>query len=417
MKNLDIAEPIDRLISIQAATARAYKLIEDLGLHYKARGRQIGTYYRADCEIYREDCQVAIAKGSGKGTRETAIVGAVCEALECLSLTEDYFSANRIILNSHSILDQTPVRFERLTDSILADKNCPMSFRQYNHATEDKALLYPTIYSTPFYHRYARGEGDFYDYIKLMRYSSSTGVSIGACLDEVLVHSINECLERDAFGIFLLTTFLRGDQPIRAININSLPLDIKCRVKALEVAIGSAIGIIDLTTPGIGIPVFCAINLDDWSEGGFPTIKGFGCSPDKDYALERSVAELAQFIAICQDEPSTTKQYYDGFLRAEPIYINQCVRFNLGPILRTRGVDVEYDEIASLEAGRSVAEQAKFLTEYLSGKGFEVYFSENINFDDKFRVGHVLIPKLEQFYMNAFGGVVLPRKSWSEIHI
>ena len=405
----------DRNMSLIDTKKTAYNVIDLLGYYYEGYDRQIGPYQRSDGSIFKNDCESCLAKGSGKGVGENATVGAICEALESLSMTKDHYHAETVVLPSHSIFEQTQVQNERLTSSIMALENYPMGFRCYKDILGNRSLLYPAFLSTPYYNTYAKILGDDYDYKTLLRYSSSTGVSIGSCYEEVLVHSINECIERDAFGIFLLSALFTNIIPVRIVSHDTLPDGIKSRIKELEIAIGSRIGIFDLTVIDVQIPVFCAVNLDDWSNGNLPTIKGFGCSLDKDYALERSVAELAQFAAICFDEPLTTQIFYNSLLREEPAYLNQCVRLNLETILMAKGSSVDYNSIATWPAGSNVGEQTQLLIQKLYDKGFEVYFSENANYNNQLLVGHVFIPGLEQFYMNAFGGVVLPSKRWQKI--
>lgn len=404
-QNLNV--PRDRRLSLEEAAGVAYSAIAYLGLRHETSDREIGPYRRSDCSIHDAESGHAIVRGSGKGRGASATTGAVFEALEALSLGKDHFAATTILAPAHALLDQAITRDERLTASIAALDNNAMSFRRYESLYGNASLLYPTFYATPFYDRYAFERGDDYFYNPLLRYSSSTGVSSGSCRDEIVLHSIYELIERDAFGMFLLDLCFVRDARFRSVNIDTLPTETIKRVRDLEHAIASRILILDLTVPDIGIPVFCAVNVDDWSNGVFPIIKGFGCSANKAYALERSVAELAQFVAVCLDEPITTRDFYRKLLRDEPRYVNHCVNLPLAHISRQQTL-VEYDTVFDYEADGTLPEQRAFIVEFLGRKGFPAFFSANAAFGTSVQVGHVFIPKLEKFYMNAFGGLVLP---------
>ena len=407
--------PADRKLSLQQTLSLAHDFVARTGLRCVSREAQLGPYTRSDLSLYRIQDGSLVARGSGKGRGESATVGAICEALEALSLTAGHFEPMTKLALSHDIIAQNALQLERLTSSLGVGDNQMMSVRIYDRVGKSGQLLYPTFYANPYYPEHVRFSGDNYNYAKLMRYSSTTGVSLGSCKDEVLIHSICEALERDAFGMFLLNIFFSESGLIRDVDLESLPATFIRDIKLLEAAIGSRIKIFDLTMSDIGIPVFCAVAIDDWSRGTFPTIKGFGCSPDKAHALERSVSELAQFMEICFSEPAETEAFYAAMLKDEPIYLNVCVKMPLTEILRRKSITVSYDEIVGFAFNGDVHQQASFLTDVLTDKGFEIYYSEQSRFGGQLCVGHVFIPTLEKFYMNAFGCIVLPSPRWDRL--
>ena len=95
-----------------------------------------------------------------------------------------------------------------------------------------------------------------FDYTRMLRYSTNNGTAIGTDFAEAAIHAINERIERDAEGLFLIRTFLRDTpKPMRLVPVESLPSRLKTLAEDINRLTNERMFIIDITTD-IGVPSF-----------------------------------------------------------------------------------------------------------------------------------------------------------------
>lgn len=247
------------------------------------------------CQIFSSSGSL-VATGLGKGGKEAAVVGALFEAME------HYFTNRTYLISEHlSGLDVLAKSGGVLSKQIeaIVEENSAAQFPCVQHRCLQNSIpvAYPLGLFVPGYVDSicvdpSINPVDTFDYGRLSEYSSNSGVAIGMSKCEAVVHGVLEAAERDAVSRFMIQAFIRRTPgSLRKIKVETLPShlreladDVACEASAEEVSIYK----IDNR---FGFPTFVSW-MGKEVAGLFLT--GFGCSLDDDYAVERSLYELAQ---------------------------------------------------------------------------------------------------------------------------
>jgi len=256
-------------------------------------------------------------------------------------------------------------------------------------------------------------EYDRFDYTKYYKYSSNNGTATGVGVIEACIHGINELIERDATGLFLLSTFISiNPSPLRLIRRKTLPLGLQELWDRAEAEIACPIRLLDITSD-IEVPTCLAVAR---SPGLEVSHYGAGTSLDRSYAIERALLEVVQVCHLYADgsAPMGNLDREDAWILTLfdrlPRY-QQCVRLDLEQVIaETAYTAGAYDDLPT--PGRrvtSLEEYLDLLLDRLAARGYTAYRA--VHFEST-HTGIVwvdcVVPGLERFHLVRWGAGVLP---------
>lgn len=345
--------------------------------------------------------------GTGKGTQTQSRNGANFEALEHYFSSTHSMNENEIILkptNSIPEFISIPhiINFFKLSNKLiscfkyisLTDKNQQINFFP-------SYLSFPS-FSKEIYDQKRENFGDFFEYNKIVRYVSNSGTAIGLKIESALVHSINEIVERDSFSIFLIRAFLTNNYRIKIISPVTLPDDIAKYHRQIENRFQTKVIIIELEND-LGFPCYMTwTNIEIDSQ----FITGYGCSLSSSYAIFRALAEITQGASKYPD--FLEKKGVDLKLDKLNNYpkLKRCACIDLNPLLK-KSITIPFKKKGyDLKTPK---EHLNFQRNTLKKNGFKIWYREHST-AKKEGVSHVhvIIPKMENFFLITYGNIVIP---------
>ncbi|WP_433539878.1 YcaO-like family protein [Streptosporangium sandarakinum] len=152
-----------------------------------------------------------------------------------------------------------------------------------------RAIWYPAFARSPSCRSHPV-PGDDLRYESYLRYAYDSGTAAGVTEAEAVLHGLLEVVERDALSHALLDWYLDEAAPIRVIDPDGLPGDLRRLHAEARTRLGAPPLVIDMTSD-LGIPAYCAIPS---RAGPYPGVIGSGASLDPEYAVERALSEVVQ---------------------------------------------------------------------------------------------------------------------------
>ncbi|MFG0866923.1 YcaO-like family protein [Pseudomonas sp. FYR_7] len=235
--------------------------------------------------------------GYGKGSRNESEIGAMFESAEhWFSRFSNSQNENVQYQSSHAYIRSTSLTIN-LPLSVISDTPAGnIALRSYVQIGGSTKVLYPVALSTPKYVDDILTDSqkhplDSFDYSKIDRYCTNSGVAIGSNELEATIHGLLEAIERHSLSKFLVRVFLAMDSSaLRVIDKKTLPGALRQKVQCVEKEVGHSILIIELENE-FKVPVFCSV----LSGSRFLVeVAGYGCSLSREHALYRSLHEVAQ---------------------------------------------------------------------------------------------------------------------------
>jgi ribosomal protein S12 methylthiotransferase accessory factor len=268
-----------------------------------------------------------------------------------------------------------------------------------------------------------RDVGDHTDYGRVKSYSVNTGCAIGATEDEAVLHALNECVERDAFSLFLLRCVHDGATPPRRIARHVLPADAAALLADADAIVGHTVELFDLTTD-FGVPV---VLVFDRRDGAGPRGRyGLGASLLPRHALRRAVGELVQTALIARqlDNTAADALIHRALGRHPRLLAAATMRLpdtavDTPATARRFGTNGAPDPAANTAPGGAVdahpglaaapvAAQRRAVTERLLAAGHDVLVRPLVTLAHGTTVVQVQCPGLERFHLVVEGHVALP---------
>lgn len=345
--------------------------------------------------------------GWGKGAREAAAVGSLYEAMEHLLMDRHAAHAAEVRPVEDLIALLGPDLTGYLPGALLFDQiEETIATRRYTGLAGAADFHYPVALSAPTYAD-APVAADTFDYAPLRRYASNSGTAIGGNLEEALLHALNECAERDAISLFLLTHFFHaGNDALRVASPAGLPADVADLHRQVSQCVEADICLLDISsTPGITSCLAVAHRLYDHARP-----YGAGASLNPAHAARRALHELLQsHLALASDAAPACAG------RAASVHPVQSLQQwpRLQPSAR---MDIE-DRLASqpivavpLEdrpAG-PVDAQIQQLAQALKADGLVAGYNVVHSFDNGITLVNAVVPRFERFHLVTLGHVVVP---------
>ncbi|KRG73849.1 hypothetical protein ABB28_09045 [Stenotrophomonas chelatiphaga] len=397
--------PEERHFSLPDATRRIQAAYDALGIRYATS--VIGQDPCAALTELHDADGTLLTGGWGKGAREAAVVGSLYEAMEHLLM--DRHAAHdaqvRAVEDLIALLDPDLTRY--LPGALLFDQiEETIATRRYTGLAGATDFHYPVALSAPTYAD-APLPVDTFDYAPLRRYASNSGTAIGGSLEEALLHALNECAERDAISLFLLSHFFHaGNEALRVVSPAGLPADVADLYRQVSQCVDADICLLDISsTPGITSCLAVAHLCYDHARP-----YGAGASLNPAHAARRALHELLQsHLALASDATPVRAG------RAASVHPAQLLQQwpRLQPSAR---MDIE-DRLASqpivavrLEdrpAG-PVASQIQQISQALQADGLVAGYNVIHTFDNGITLVNAVVPRFERFYLVTLGHVVVP---------
>ncbi|MDN3265781.1 YcaO-like family protein [Streptomyces sp. CSDS2] len=299
---VEVFQAGERSLCLHKARALIEQAIDAAGL--TARLTDQGGAWR--CHLHRRGTpQVPVAMGGGKGESPTAQVGALFEALEHYRSDSLPFRQGHVVLRSPVQLLAEEFVGDPALAAVPADAaHTPLACRTHTAVDGSGSTLdVPVFIHHPSYlelgpRRRQILVADAFDYRPVGRYSTNSGTAIGADITEALVHALAETIERDAYSLLLVATFLtRTPAPLRLVEHGSLPASLQALHDRAEQYLADSVALIDMTTD-LDVPAFCA----HASARRGHLMQGYGASLSAEYAAQRALSELMQVAAVAQEE-------------------------------------------------------------------------------------------------------------------
>ncbi|MGV9363587.1 YcaO-like family protein [Amycolatopsis sp. NPDC003731] len=346
-----------------------------------------------------------LANGFGKGPGDSARAGAVFESLEHHVSGPRFVLPETVELRSSHEVAGGALRGDPGV-AVLADTaDDLLACRTYRDLAGARTTSVPVYLSCPDYllddHEELREElGDGYDYAVVERYATNSGCAAGSSEAEAVVHALNEAIERDAWSLLLLRTFLAPGSPAPAVIArDSLPEELAELAGYAEDRVGKPFTLIEMTTD-LGVPSVMAYSAP---EAGVPAHRfGCGASLSRRHAVTRALNEILQCVATDEafgvPEPPLPEH-----LREYPPFF-ACGVMDFGEAL-TRAHSVRFVDTA---APGGPEQHLTRLAGILTGRGYRPWVRELFRADNGVAVVSVIVAGLEKFMVVTSGNLVVP---------
>ncbi|HEV2613604.1 MAG TPA: YcaO-like family protein [Gammaproteobacteria bacterium] len=238
-------------------------------------------------------------RGAGKGKTLTHNkLSANYEALEFYLSGTNYNPYPSIITNQTEMAKQATIfPFRCRSESFLDKKNHAniLPWAIYVDIKNDDKYAVP-LASVDLSYTLKKHPEDTMDYSPSGFYCASNGLASGSTVEDALMHSVLELIERDAHSYFFIDTFLLNKK-ITAIQHDSLPEKIFKLVKKFEKAFSDELVLIHIPSR-YDVPVYCAAFVNYTFEN---CPRGAGAALNPVVAMERAIYEAVQSCNLMQN--------------------------------------------------------------------------------------------------------------------
>lgn len=410
--------PIEREFTLDEALALGLKEISKFPYHFELN--TIGSIYSASmCRLTLPSTGDIIIEACGKGGWTNSQVGAIYETIQDYCAThidstlfsdqaKIYYESSKIISNECNL--QCDLVFNIL--QALPDQKIPC--RYYTNIANDKKIMVPLFLSNVKIAGQHALNKDSVDYKILRRYSSDNGHAAGLTTQEALLHSINECIERDSFAVLLYQCFFRNNRkPLPIIDKLSIPQEQLINIKEIEAIIGCDVVLINMTT-STGVSSILCLATNEYFGG---PLYGMGTSLYSCHAMERAVSEMMQLYWLqginIKSQNRSKSMFESRYLRLNNYQKHlRCSKLDISDFLSKNYVSInQFSNLPTFINQKSPTDQMTYLKDKLNSLGLEIFYCQLMcSKDTGISVVHTIIPGLEYLWAAAFGQVVSPYK-------
>ncbi len=390
-----MSNDVEREFSLDEAERRIDRFVHAEGLSWRLRmhGERHGV-----CLARLTRGQDVIHRGAGKGKLRSALVGGKYEAVEHW-LTERWGGRHACVVPVDKAAEQTTT--DHLPMALLREQpGARIACRTYTRLGDGATTLQPLSLALPGYER-QRLAGDTFDYRHLRRYASNSGTAMGGNVAEATLHALNECIERDALSLFLLTHFYyRSGSPVRRVDLSQVPDDLGVLIDDIRGIIGAEVVLLNIST-GFGVTT-CLAFAHATYDG--PHVYGAGASLNPIHAAYRALSELLQVhLAVsnawCGDDLALAQASLRGF---PALY--RALMFSVNAL---QGSSVESERLDG-DVRRPLDHQIEMIVEALASRGFHAAACVLGETAEGLALVNVTVPGFERFFVVGSGNVVLP---------
>lgn len=390
--------PPEREFTLAQARQRISEQLRALSL--KARSRCLGREIVSVQTTLRSASDHRLSTGCGKGTREEAEVGALFEALE--HYLTDHHPLADLYLRGSSALQATPqLARDGCQPWLQAQPKAQLACRRYHPLQGDRPFEAPVVLSSVGYARQPLPD-DTFDYRGLRRYASSSGTAIGASRSEAILHGLNECIERDALSLFLLTHFHQPQsRPLRQVVKPIVHDSLGYLWRKTEHLLHQPVTVYEISNEFTS-RTFLATTVGHQVHG---LAIGVGTSLTPRHAVRRALTELAQ-VRLNQANEAAQADLLARQRHLLPYRrLHRCILLDFQALEANARVPVH---LAPEGAIPGLGQQLALLDQSLRLHGFHPGYCELFQGQAGVSLVNVLVPGLERFYLVTSGNVVIP---------
>lgn len=415
--------PLERDFDLTAAQSEIKRVMLSLGFTYELTisGKRI---FAARCRVYDANSKL-VASGLGKGDEQSAVVGAMFEAIEHFATDFRFLKASDIEYLPSSYFASKNDRLLSDLTSLVICQNQPGSLPCILHASlsqDEKGKYCPVGLFLPKYvdemcENSLANPLDTYLYTRLGEYSSNTGVAIGMNRTESIIHGLLEAVERDSLSRFICDSFFGNkEEVLQKLEIDSLPDHLQALAEnvACECAVPN-VSIYSMPNR-FGIPAYCSwINKPvlGMYQGGF------GCSLSEAHAVARSLYEVAQGHLCFTEIHSATvvEELHRKKVKNLQIFpaLLRCAEFDLARIERLRGCGiVKYKIIENYSEAKLEDYLRRIVSKIQRGNSGAYTVDFSLPVDTNIMVTHSIISNADRFNTVLGGRTPMPSSIYHE---
>lgn len=375
-------QPVQREFTLDHAlvliNASSHQLNTNFSLKTVDKAGELSTYL---CLMNNPKMQLTF-RGAGSGLAQEAKVKAIYEAMEDNLLYQTLSQSDNPTIEmfstlsspSSTFLEQNELLPKVLKQEIFLKNSYPWLKLKKMTALDD-SIYYPLGLLFPH-------TDHFEDYNKYVNQSSitqianSTGIAMGASENEALIHGINDWIERDAYGLFLLNTIIKKAKPARVLIKQTLPNNIRNHIELIENTYNDELMLIDITS-NINIP---SIFVSFTKQGVPVQPSGLGASLCKDDALQQALFEALQARDRYNDNTVLARNKTIQHYQKHPLLL-KAFKVDLME-LRNAGhtIDINWDEVITHQVDPDLTNQLHVMMEMIRIKKIDAFY--NVLFKD-----------------------------------
>lgn len=401
--------PLERELSLEDAESRARAEVAALG--WRARLDRLSasepTAVRAAL-VEPDGAAVPGGVGAGKGDARSATVGALFEALEHAFTGPAAVGEWPLRAVPVEQVAAGPLAVDAAIAELARTASTHLASVPHTSARDGRPVDVPLFLWAPWSTAGDRagwrlGVGDDTDYSRVKAYSVNTGCAIGATEDEAVLHALGECVERDAFSLFLLRCVHDRAVVPRRLARALLSEDLGDLVVAAEEVVGGEVELFDLTTD-LDVPVVLA--LVRHTSGPAVARHGLGASLSAAHAVLRAVTELVQVVLVARGLDLLAHDAAVTRAVGRHAGLLACARLEVPDVVADAAetaVRFSRDTVTA-----SVAQLRGQITERLLAAGHDVLVGRLVTLPHGTTAVHVHCPGLERFHLVLDGHVALP---------
>lgn len=325
------------------------------------------------------------------------VLGAEFESIEHLFYNSQTHSAKQRVLVSQ-IMEQD---LDFLDDPALnqLSKNTKLTVDSFVDIESSKEVYYPSFLS----------DVNFIDdgvsiNNHAYQYASDSGYASGSTVNEALLHSINELIERDSISRFIIKYGLGiKENSVTAFKIipKSLPKDLHKIYLGLKDTVDTEVILVKVIN-NYQIPTYFTAVLSQGSD--ILPIYGSGSSVDERYAVMRSLTEAYQLVSVKKGSESQQLRKRLNLIWSEISPMKKMMFLTFTKKLAS--IRYHQHDIYVKEVDRMIS----YERERLRQEGRKIYYRV-VKEDPGFVLVQSLIPHFERFNLVFEGQIVTPRLS------
>lgn len=350
-------------------------------------------------------------RGAGSGLTQEAKVKAIYEAIEdsLLYQTLSHFDNDIVrMFSTQSSPSSVFLEENELFPAILKHENflnnCYPWLKLKKLNSQDDIIYYPLSLLFP----HSSHIEDYNKYVSqndISQIANSTGIAMGATEAEALIHGINDWVERDAYGLFLLSTFMKKNKPARCIIKKTLPNDIRNDIEVIESNYGDQLMVIDITSD-FNIPSFF-VSFTKQIVSVQPS--GLGASLCKVDALKQALLEALQARDRYNSNTISARHKTIQHYKEYPVLLRafKCDLIQL----RDKGctVDTNWNDVITHQLDKDLNKQINLIMCNIKNLGVSVYYNTLFQESNGLTLIYVLLIGVETFGMMR-EGIFIPIK-------
>jgi ribosomal protein S12 methylthiotransferase accessory factor len=396
---------LDHALVLASASIKTLNM--DFTLQKMASAGDLHTYL---CLMKNHNMQLTF-RGAGSGITEEAKVKAIYEAIEDSLLHQSLSHCDDEMISMFSTLSSPSTDFlqeNELLPALLKQKdflNNPYPWLKLKKLFAQNDIVY---YPLSLLFSHTSHIEDYNKYVsqsEISQIANSTGVAMGATESEAVIHGINDWIERDAYGLFLLNTLIKKNKLARCIIKQTLPKNIQADIEVIEKSYDDELIIIDITND-LNIPSFFV----SFTKQAVPVQpSGLGASLCKIDALQQALFEALQARDRYNSNTFSARHKTIHHYQEYPalLHVFQCDLIQLREESRT--IDTHWNDVITHQIDLDLHEQINLINRKLNSAGMDVYYNTLFQETNGLTLVYVLLVGAETFGMMR-EGIFIPIK-------